>query len=134
MKYKDSDKWVWTEGQGDTSNHFVEQVLSEARITLPTTSTGHITAKQWAAQRPPSFALRIDPCWTPCTNLRWKQFGDILAMNGHVAIVTLYGETTSPSVDSTPRGIVQETTWGFRPGQRPTCWRYRFQNELMCGL
>ena len=52
--------------------------------------------------------------------------GDVIAMDGHVGIVTGAQLTTSSSYDVLPLGIIVENNWGFRPGQYPVCWRFRY--------
>ena len=50
--------------------------------------------------------------------------GDVIACKGHVGIVTGDKKTTLADPEGNPRGIINETDWGFRRGQKATCWRY----------
>lgn len=138
-KYADegSKKFLWVtempkwaaRKQSDKSHLFVAQVLQEAGISAPTRMSGlPIGAREW--ENPISYILLMSSCWTKCGGN--KQPGDVIAMNGHVAIVTSYWGSTSPAFDSVPKGVVEESTWGFHQGDSPVCWRFRYANTITC--
>ena len=66
----------------------------------------------------------IKRCWYLCDSP--PMIGDVIAMNEHVGIVTGDGLTTRSSFDDLPLGIIVEDDWGFREGEMPICWRYKY--------
>lgn len=83
-----------------------------------------IGAREWG--NPKSTYLTKDPNWSLCTPPK-NVPGDVIAENGHVGIVTGKKRTTSSSSVAKPRGLIVENDWGFRPGQNPTCWRFKYK-------
>ena len=79
-----------------------------------------IDAKQW--QKSHSMFVVMSGHFKRCRG--GKNPGDIIAYKNHVGIVTGIRKTTMADPEANPRGLITETDWGFRRGQRPTCWRY----------
>ena len=63
-------------------------------------------------------------CWQSCVDQ--PRLGDVIASNGHVGIVTGPKLATRSSLEATPPGLIVENDWGFRAGQTPVCWRYKY--------
>ena len=71
----------------------------------------------------------IKRCWQLCDSP--PTLGDVLVMFNHMGIVTGDQLTTRSSYYDRPLGIVVEDDWGFRVGQMPICWRYKYA-QLNC--
>ncbi|KAK3108702.1 hypothetical protein FSP39_013690, partial [Pinctada imbricata] len=79
-----------------------------------------IGANEWANPN----STYLSRCWETCSSSN-TQKGDVLAIagnggSGHVGIVTVPNSMTT----SATKYRVEESDWGFRAGQNPTCWRY----------
>ena len=79
-----------------------------------------ISAKQW--QQSSSMFIRLTEHFKICP--AWASAGDIIACDGHVGIVTGARKTVLADPDANPSGLITETDFGFRKGQKCTCWRY----------
>ena len=76
----------------------------------------------------------IKRCWKLCDSAPAR--GDVFVLSNQVGIVTLpnkiaYGLTIRSSLDDQPLGIIVEDDWGFREGQTPICWRFKYK-EWTC--
>ncbi|KAL3860175.1 hypothetical protein ACJMK2_010333 [Sinanodonta woodiana] len=104
-------------------NIFVADVLKEENCPAPNRSWWRyspIGAGEWA--NPNSEYLNSSRCWEICDS---PVKGDVIAMGGHVGIVSGSRNTTSASALAQPRGLIVENDWGFRSDDNATCWRYR---------
>ena len=54
----------------------------------------------------------------------WANAGDIIACDDHVAVVTGTRSSVLADPDASPSGLIAESDFGFREGQKCTCWRY----------
>ena len=83
-------------------------------------SASPITAKIWQNQR--STIILLAGHFKKCTGRTAP--GDIIAYKNHVGVVVESKKTVMADPEANPRGMINVTDWGFRKGQRPTCWRY----------
>ena len=106
-------------------NLYVDTQYEAAGYSLP--NTGGSVFSRWFDKYPPGAQSLSDstydvPGWPVVPGPAAP--GDLLALDGHVGIVTEPGKTISASSKlGAPPGSVVENDWGFREGQRPVIRR-----------
>ena len=68
------------------------------------------------------MAIRLTGHYKSCP--AWAKAGDIIACGDHVGVVTGTRKSVLADPDGSPNGVIAETDFGFRKGQKCTCWRY----------
>lgn len=110
----------------DKCHIFVFDVIQESdgvapqRFPMFPTRGTPISAKQWRTSR--SMAIKLTGHFKICP--AWASAGDIIACGDHVAVVTGTRKSVLADPDASPNGLIAETDFGFRKGQKCTCWRY----------